>query len=246
ADHAPCATRKVSPPPAGPCPACAAGAAPRVQPAASAAAAPRIRLRRCMSPPRCPRCRHCVPCRQRQRLPGGSHMTHTARRFAPAPGSWVSIGLIYLYGVLTTASLSKIIPILGDIGASLGATPAQFALLISLMTILPAVLASVAGSIVDRIGAHRALQVVAVIGMAVNAAYLLSDSLGAFMAVRVVEGLLAVGAYSAAPGLIMATAADARRRRAMAVWSTYSPVGVSLGLALSGSFAGTAEVGSAA
>lgn len=167
-------------------------------------------------------------------------MTHTARRFAPAPGSWVSIGLIYLYGVLTTASLSKIIPILGDIGASLGATPAQFALLISLMTILPAVLASVAGSIVDRIGAHRALQVVAVIGMAVNAAYLLSDSLGAFMAVRVVEGLLAVGAYSAAPGLIMATAADARRRRAMAVWSTYSPVGVSLGLALSGSFAGTA------
>jgi MFS family permease len=166
-------------------------------------------------------------------------MTHSARAFAPAPGSWVSIGLIYCYGVLTTASLSKIIPIVGDIGASLGASPTQFALLISLMTILPAVLASVAGSIVDRIGAHRALQIVAVIGVAVNVAYLLSDSLAAFMTVRVLEGLLAVGAYSAAPGLIMATAPDSRRRRAMAVWSTYTPVGVSLGLALSGSFAGT-------
>src|SRR5690606_21018444 len=117
-----------------------------------------------------------------------------------------------------------------------GATPGQFAVLISLMTILPAALASVAGSLVDRVGAHRALQIVAVIGVIVNAAYLLTDSLQAFMAVRVAEGLIAVGAYSAAPGLIMATASQERRRRAMAVWSTYTPVGISLGLALSGSF----------
>src|SRR5690606_9096789 len=183
---------------------------------------------------------HCVPCgppTKPSREPAS--MTHTARAFAPAPGSWVSIGLIYCYGVLTTASLSKIIPILGDVGVNLGASPAQFALLISLMTILPAALASVAGSIVDRMGAHRALQIVAVIGVLVNAAYLLSETLAAFMAVRVAEGLIAVGAYSAAPGLIMATASEARRRRAMAVWSTYTPVGISLGLALSGSFAGT-------
>jgi MFS family permease len=39
----------------------------------------------------------------------------------------------------------------------------------------------------------------------------------------------------------MATTAPARRGRAMAVWSTYSAVGVSLGLVLSGSFAGTAN-----
>lgn len=168
-------------------------------------------------------------------------MTQASRGFAPAPGTWVSIGLIYCYGVLTTASLSKIIPILGDVGAHLGATPAQFALLISLMTILPAALASVAGSVVDRMGAHRALQAVAVTGVVVNALYLATDSLSAFMAVRVAEGLLAVGAYSAAPGLIMATASDDRRRRAMAFWSTYTPVGVSLGLVLSGSFAGTAQ-----
>jgi predicted MFS family arabinose efflux permease len=168
-------------------------------------------------------------------------MTHDARSLVPAPGSWVSVGLIYLYGVLTSASLSKIIPLLGDIAANLGATPAQFALLIALMTVLPAALASVAGSIIDRVGAHRALQMVAVVGVAVNAAYLLAGSLQAFMAVRVLEGLIAVGAYSAAPGLIMATVSDARRRRAMAVWSTYTPVGISLGLAMSGSFAGTAN-----
>ncbi|MEJ0099268.1 MAG: MFS transporter [Pseudomonadota bacterium] len=158
-----------------------------------------------------------------------------------APGSWMSIGLIYLYGVLSSASLSKIIPILGDVGAHLGATPARFGLLISLMTVLPAVLASVAGSIIDRLGARSTLQLVALAGIAVNGTYLLADSLGLFMAIRVVEGLIAVGAYAAAPALIMATASPGRRGRAMAVWSTYSPVGVSTGLALSGSFAGTAE-----
>jgi MFS family permease len=166
-------------------------------------------------------------------------MSRTARGVIPAPGSWLSIGIIYLYGVSTTASLSKIIPVLGDIGVHLGATTAQAALLISLVGVLPALMASVAGSIVDRIGAHRALQLVALIGIGVNSAYLAVGSLGGFMTIRVLEGMIAIGAYSAAPALIMATASDARRGRAMAVWSTYTPVGFSLGLALGAAFAGT-------
>jgi MFS family permease len=157
------------------------------------------------------------------------------------PGGWPSIGLIFLYGVLSSASLSKIIPILGDIGTHLNAGPQRFGLLISLMTVLPALLAAVAGSVIDRLGARRTLQLVALVGMGVNAAYLASDSLGGFMAIRVVEGLLAVGAYAAAPALMMATAGSARRSRAMALWSTYSPIGTSLGLLLSGAFAGTEQ-----
>ncbi len=166
-------------------------------------------------------------------------MAHEERSPLLTPGSWLSIGLIYLYGVMTSASLSKVIPLLADIGTQLGATPAQFAWLIGLMTALPAVLASVAGSIIDRIGARTALILAAVIGVGVNLAYLLTTSLQAFMAIRVVEGLIAVGAYSAAPALIMATASPARRGRAMAVWSTYTPVGFSLGMVLGGSFAGS-------
>ncbi len=62
------------------------------------------------------------------------------------------------------------------------------------------------------------------------------DSLGAFMTIRVLEGLLALSAYAAAPGLMMASSPPERRGRAMALWSTYSPLGTSLGLLLSGSF----------
>lgn len=168
-------------------------------------------------------------------------MALTARRLGPTPGSWISFGLIYCYGVLVSASLSKVIPLLGDLGLHLGATPGQAALVISLLAALPAIMASMGGSIVDRLGAHRALQLVALTGVALNGAYLLVDSLHAFMAIRVGEGLLMVFAYSAAPGLIMATTAPERRGRAMAVWSTYTPVGISLGLVLGGLYAGQAD-----
>src|SRR5690606_12358949 len=111
-------------------------------------------------------------------------MTQTARTFAPAPGSWVSVGLIYCYGVLATASLTKIIPVLGDLASNLVAPRGQFALLMSMLPIRPAALAAVAGSRVDRLGAHRAVQVVAVVGVAIKAVHLLSSSLQSFMAVR--------------------------------------------------------------
>ncbi|HMA11696.1 MAG TPA: MFS transporter, partial [Steroidobacteraceae bacterium] len=93
----------------------------------------------------------------------------------------------------------------------------------------------------DRIGSRTALIAAAAVGALTNLAYLLAESLPAFQAIRVFEGFIMVGAYSGAPALIMATAAPERRGRAMAFWSTYTPVGVSLGLLLSAGFAGTAH-----
>jgi MFS family permease len=155
------------------------------------------------------------------------------------PGSWPSIGLIYLYGVAASASLSKIIPLQGDVAAALGASAGEFSLLLALVTVPPALLASAVGSIIDRVGARAALLAAASVGALVNLAYLNAQSLQAFQVIRVLEGFVMVGAYSGAPALIMATAAPDRRRRAMAFWSTYTPVGVSLGLLLSAGFAGT-------
>lgn len=156
------------------------------------------------------------------------------------PGSWPSIVLIYCYGVLGSASLSKIIPLQQDYATHVGATPAQFAVLISLLTIPPALFATVGGSLIDRVGARRTLIAAAAVGAFVNVAYLLAPSLLAFQVIRVLEGCVLVGAYAAAPALIIATSEPARRGAAMAFWSTYTPVGVSLGLALSSLFAGEA------
>jgi MFS family permease len=112
-------------------------------------------------------------------------------------------------------------------------------LLIALVTIPSAVFATIGGSFIDRIGSRTALITAATIGMLVNIAYLLANSVPWFQGIRLFEGLIMVCAYSAAPALIMATTSVQRRGRAMALWSTYTPVGISLGLLLSGSFAGT-------
>ncbi len=153
-------------------------------------------------------------------------------------GSWASVGLIYLYGVLSSASLSKIIPLQADFAQHLGAGAGQFALLISLIAIPAAVLATVGGSLIDRFGARSTLIVAALAGTLANLLYLWADSILMFQIVRVFEGFVLVGCYSAAPALIMATTSDERRGKAMAFWATYMPVGVSFGLVLSGVFAG--------
>lgn len=154
-------------------------------------------------------------------------------------GTWGSVGLIYLYGVLASASLSKVIPLQADFHAHLGASPAQFALLISLLSIPPALFATLGGSLADRFGARSTLIVAAAAGTAANLLYLQAGSMLQFELLRVFEGCVLIGVYSAAPALIMATTSDLRRGKAMAFWSTYTPVGISAGLLLSGAFAGS-------
>lgn len=156
------------------------------------------------------------------------------------PGSWPSIALIYLFGVLAAASLSKIIPLQLDLQEHVGVT-AGFGLLISLISLPAALLATFAGWIVDRVGARTALITAAGVGVLANLLYLFAATETAFRGTRLFEGLVMIGVYSSAPALIMATTTTERRGRAMALWSTYTPVGVSLGLLLSSGFAGTAH-----
>ena len=154
-------------------------------------------------------------------------------------GSWPSILLIYLYGVLASASLSKLIPLSHVFAQSFGASPAEFALLLSLIALPAAIVGAAIGGVVDRVGPARALVFSAIVGALANILYLFADQMLAFEIIRVFEGGALVGIYAAAPALIMATSTDKRRVRAMALWATYTPVGFSTGLLLSGSVSGT-------
>jgi MFS transporter, DHA1 family, inner membrane transport protein len=154
-------------------------------------------------------------------------------------GSWPAIGLIYLYGVLGSASLSKVIPLQADFARHLGASPAQFALLMALLSVPPAFFATLSGSLADRVGARKVLIASALMGLVANTLGYYAASLPAFQGIRLLEGFVLAGVYSSAPALIMATAGDARRGRAMAFWSTYTPVGISLGLLIGSHYTGT-------
>jgi len=152
-------------------------------------------------------------------------------------GSWPSLTLIYLYGVVSAASLTKAIPLQAHLASLPGASPALFGLFISLMAVLPALFGTLSGALIDRLGARPALILAALIGALVNGLYLLAGSFLTFQALRVVEGAVPLLVYAAAPALMIATSAPGRRSGAMALWSSYTPVGTSLGLLISAAFA---------
>jgi MFS family permease len=152
-------------------------------------------------------------------------------------GGWASLTLIYLYGVVSAASLTKAIPLQAHIAGLPGSSPALFGLFISLMAVLPAIFGTLSGAVIDRLGARPALILAALIGAGVNGLYLLSDSFAMFQGIRVLEGSIPLLTYAAAPALMIATSAPERRSAAMALWSSYTPVGTSLGLLISAAFA---------
>ncbi|HEY6456481.1 MAG TPA: MFS transporter [Steroidobacteraceae bacterium] len=152
---------------------------------------------------------------------------------------WPSLTLIYLYGVVSAASLTKAIPLQAHISSLPGAAPALFGLFISLMAVLPAIFGTLSGAVIDRLGARPALILAALIGAGVNGLYLLAGSFAQFEVIRVVEGCIPLLTYAAAPALMIAVSAPERRSAAMALWSSYTPVGTSLGLLISAAFADT-------
>jgi MFS family permease len=153
-------------------------------------------------------------------------------------GGWASLTLIYLYGVVSAASLTKAIPLQAHISSLPGASPALFGLFISLMAVLPAIFGTLSGAVIDRLGARPALILAALVGALVNAFYLVAGAFLPFQVIRVVEGAVPLLTYAAAPALMIASSAPERRSAAMALWSSYTPLGTSLGLLLAAAFGG--------
>ena len=89
---------------------------------------------------------------------------------------WRAVALIYLYGVLAVASLSKVIPLAADIQGALHASPQAFGLYVALMMVPAALFAAIAGGVIDKLGARRALVFSALCGLVVNLMYLPAQS----------------------------------------------------------------------
>jgi MFS family permease len=154
-------------------------------------------------------------------------------------GSWRSISLVYLYSVLTAASISKLVPIEAELERTFGATPASIGVAISLISVSSAIAATVGGAIIDRVGARRAIVFTSVIVALSDVIGFLSTSMFMLDVARLIEGIEFIGIIAAAPALIIATTSGTLRVKAMSLWSTYTPTGYSLGLLLAAPFAGT-------
>ena len=141
--------------------------------------------------------------------------------------------------MLAAASISKLMPIATDLEHHLGASPQGLGIAISLLSVSSIFAATIGGAIIDRVGARPAIIITSLIVVACNAMSFFAQSMAMLYVARFIEGLEFIGIITAAPALIMAITSGRRQMQAMALWSTYTPTGVSLGLLLAVPFAGT-------
>jgi MFS family permease len=149
--------------------------------------------------------------------------------------TWRKIILLWLTGVLAAAQLAKLSALAPLLRTLFGMSLPKAGLLVSLLEAGGATFGFVIGLALSRIGSRRSL----LTGLALLAAAscmeaFASDTQSLFIA-RAVEAVGYLLVVIAAPTMIVSLASDmATRSKALALWSTFVPVGVAVGSGITG------------
>ncbi|HVY34440.1 MAG TPA: MFS transporter [Caulobacteraceae bacterium] len=154
-------------------------------------------------------------------------------------GGWLTIIVIYLFTILSMATVGVVASLTQDVALVLAVPQARVGLAIAMFSAPSALLAALSGGIIDRFGARRVMIFSAVSCAAGDAAALLAGSITIFNIALLLSGLGFMGIIVAAPALIVNTMRGERRVKAMSLWSTYAPTGFAAGLLLAAPFAGS-------
>ena len=147
---------------------------------------------------------------------------------------WPLIALLYCYGLLSTACVGKMFPIIGAIADELGIRTAVAAWLISCVVMLAIVGLPIVGGLVARFGPRRLLALGALVGLIANLAAMICHSFDTLLVARLVEGVSFSLIMVAGTTLMAGANTGARQAAAMAVWATSGPAGIGISQALSG------------
>jgi MFS family permease len=143
---------------------------------------------------------------------------------------WLPIAAVLLAGIAAAAQLGKVPAAMTTIGAEFGLGLAAAALVVALFGLLAALGGLAIGLAAARIGARRALLAGAAIAAGAAFAAAIAPGFPTLLAARVAEGAGFLLLTVAAPGLIAGAAQPRDRAFAMALWGTYMPAGIALGL----------------
>lgn len=139
------------------------------------------------------------------------------------------IFLYYLCGVFAASQLGKLAALAPLIAQELQVGLAAMAGITALLEVCGAVLGASAGRWLPRLGLHRAL-LLAVLALALGAlGASFAHTAWALAAGRLLESLGYLAIVVAAPVLIARTASPRNQPAAMALWSTFVPVGMAVG-----------------
>ncbi len=152
----------------------------------------------------------------------------TLTRVLTRDARWSTVLLLVGAGLVSACQVGKAPMALAAVRSDLGLDLATVSWLISAFAIIGALIGAPMGLTIDRLGARRVViagLLLQGIGSALGAS---SPGATSLLATRVLEGLGFLGVVVAAPALIAAAVHDAQRKRAMALWATFMPLGMTV------------------
>lgn len=149
------------------------------------------------------------------------------RRRATQAG-WPLILLIVGAGVVSAFQVGKAPAALDAVRADLALDLAAASWLLSAFAVVGALAGAAIGIAIDHAGARRMVLAGLLLQAVASAAGAMAPSATPLLATRAVEGLGFLTVTVAAPSLVVAVAQSAQLGRAIAVWGTFMPVGMTI------------------
>lgn len=149
---------------------------------------------------------------------------------APARTDWSAVAAVVAAGVLVSLQVGKLPPLLTTLRTEFGLDLVLGGLLASSFMLIGGAVGILAGFASDRIGSRRALVsgiVITALGCAAGA---FATNTALLLAARLVEGLGFVLTVVCGPSLLTALTRADQRQLALGFWSTYMPLGVTIGM----------------
>lgn len=148
----------------------------------------------------------------------------------PAQTHWLAVAAVLAAGVIISMQVGKLPPLLNTLRSEFGLDLVTGGLLASSVSLLGGIIGIAAGFISDRIGGRRSLALGLAIGAIGSLAGAFSPSALPLLAARLLEGLGFVLTVVSGPSLIAMAARSDQRHLALGFWSSYMPLGVTLGM----------------
>jgi len=148
---------------------------------------------------------------------------------------------VYLFALMTMATIGVLVPFVHTVASEVGASGAAVGFAIALFSAPPAVLATLGGAVMDRIGIRRVFLAAGLVTVLGDAILRNATNIWMLDGALLIDGLGMAAIAVGGPALLMAALQDKARTRAMAFQSTYAPTGFAVGLLVAIPFAAHAH-----
>jgi DHA1 family inner membrane transport protein len=152
-------------------------------------------------------------------------------RHAPIQqASWATILILVGAGLVSAIQVGKATVALSTVQGDLHLDLSVASWLLSAFALVGALTGGPIGLAVDRIGARRLLVSGLIVQALSSAGGAFATGAGLLLTMRTIEGLGFLCAVVAAPALIIRIASGQQRQRALSVWATFMPLGITVSL----------------